>query len=333
MKHYIKTTIISFLLMTVGLFTAKADNIKIAELNWQTGSMIAYVDSYILKHGYGHDTEIVPGGIDATIPSMITKGSPNIVGEMWVSSLGDEALTALNDGTLIQAGDKGVIIGAGEGWFIAKDIAEKHGLNTIEDVLARPDLFPHPEDSSKGGIVICPEGWSCKQTNLNLFKAFDMEAKGWKVLELGSQTGLNAHWEGSVTKGKGAFGYYWTPTVFVGRLDLVGPLPSKIGFAGDDNWTKCIASQTDELCANAQATQWPKSKTATIVTPGLDQAVIDYVSVRSLEGSFTTTMLVWMDDNQATAEDSALHFLNTYPEIWTKWVTPEAATKVTASLK
>ena len=45
MKHYIKTTIISFLLMTVGLFTAKADNIKIAELNWQTGSMIAYVDS------------------------------------------------------------------------------------------------------------------------------------------------------------------------------------------------------------------------------------------------------------------------------------------------
>ena len=82
--------------------------------------MIAYVDSYILKHGYGHNTEIVPGGIDATIPSMLTTGSPNIVGEMWVSSLGDEALTALNNGTLIQAGDKGVIIGAGEGWFIKR---------------------------------------------------------------------------------------------------------------------------------------------------------------------------------------------------------------------
>ena len=43
-------------------------------------------------------------------------------------------------------------------------------------------------------------------------------------------------------------------------------------------------------------------------------------------------MLVWTDANQATAEDSALHFLNTYPEIWSKWVTPEAATKITASL-
>ena len=331
MKHYIKT-IVSVMLITLMSTIAKAADIKIAELNWQSGSMIAYIDSYILKHGYEHDIEIVPGGIDVTIPSMLNKGSPNIVGEMWISSLGDEALTALNDGSLVLTTD-GVISGAGEGWFIPKDVAEKHGLNTIEDVLARPDLFPHPEDSSKGGIVICPEGWSCKQTNLNLFKAFDMEAKGWKVLEPGSSTGLNAHWEGSVSKGKGAFGYYWTPTSFVGRLDLVGPLPSEVGFAGDDNWTKCIATQADEECANPQATQWPMSKTGTITTPGLDQAVIDYVSARTFDGSVITAMLVWTDANQATAEDSAMYFLNTYPETWTKWVTPEVATKITASLK
>ena len=332
MKTHIKTMISVMLISLISTF-AKAADIKISELNWQSGSLIAYIDSYIIKHGYGHDTEIVPGGIDATIESMLATGSPNIVGEMWISSLGDNALSALNDGTLISVtDDNGVIIGAGEGWFIPKDVAEKNGLNTIEDVLARPDLFPHPEDSSKGGIVICPEGWSCKQTNLNLFEAFDMEAKGWKVLEPGSATGLNAHWEGSVTKGQGAFGYYWTPTSFVGRLNLVGPLSAEVGFAGDDNWTKCIASQTDELCADAQPSQWPSSKTGTIVTPGLDQAVNDYVSARSFEGSVITSMLVWMDANQATAEDSALHFLNTYPEVWTKWVTPEAATNITASL-
>ena len=331
MKHYIKT-LISVMLITLTSAVAKADDIKISELNWQSGSMIAYIDSFIIKHGYGHDTEIVPGGIDATMQAMVATGSPNIVGEMWTSSLGDASLKALDNGSLVLAGD-GVITGAGEGFFISKDLAEKHGLNTIEDVLARPDLFPHPEDSSKGAIVTCPEGWTCKQKILNLFKAFDMEAKGWTILEPGSGTALNAYWEGSVTKGQGAFGYYWTPTSFVGRLGLVGPLLSEVGFAGDDNWTKCIASQTDEECANPQATQWPQSETATIVTPGLDQAVIDYVSVRSLEGSFTTTMLVWMDDNQATAEDSALYFLNTHPDVWTKWVTPEAAKKVKASLK
>jgi len=241
------------------------------------------------------------------------------------------ALKALEDGSLVLTTD-GVITGAGEGFFIPKDIAEKHGLNTIEDVLARPDLFPHPEDSSKGAVVTCPEGWTCKQKILNLFKAFDMESKGWKILEPGSGTALNAYYEGSVTKGQGAFGYYWTPTSFVGRLNLVGPLLSEVGFAGEDNWINCI-SLKDEMCDNPQPTQWPSSETGTIITPGLDQAVIDYVSKRTFSGSLITNTLVWIEDNQATAEDSALYFLNTHPEIWTKWVTPKAAKKVKASLK
>ena len=236
--------------------------------------------------------------------AMVATGSPNIVGEMWTSSLGDASLKALDNGSLVLAGD-GVITGAGEGFFISQDLAEKHGLNTIEDVLARPDLFPHPEDSSKGAIVTCPEGWTCKQKILNLFKAFDMESKGWKILEPGSGTALNAYWEGSVTKGQGAFGYYWTPTSFVGRLGLVGPLLSEVGFAGEDNWVNCI-SLKDEICDNPQPTQWPSSETGTIITPGLDQAVVDYVSKRAISGSLITNTLVWIEDNQATAEDLSL---------------------------
>ena len=42
MKHYIKT-MISVMLIAVFSTIAKADNIKISELNWQTGSMIAYI--------------------------------------------------------------------------------------------------------------------------------------------------------------------------------------------------------------------------------------------------------------------------------------------------
>ena len=62
--------------------------------------------------------------------------------------------------------------------------------------------------------------------------------------------------------------------------------------------------QTDEICDAQPLSQWLSSKTGTIVTMRLGQAVVDYVSVRSLSGSFTTNMLLWMDDNQATAEDS-----------------------------
>jgi glycine betaine/proline transport system substrate-binding protein len=328
-KH-IKRFLSTIAIVSMSVSTVQADNIKIAELNWQSGSMIANIDAYILSNGYGHYTELVPGGIDATIQSMMATGSPNIFGEAWTSLLGDSALEYINNGTLIQVRDE-VVVGAGESWYIPNYIQEQYGLNTIEDVLARPDLFPHPEDSSKGGIVICPEGWSCKKHNENLFRAFDMEAKGWKIIDPGSGTGLNAFWEGQVVKEKGAFGYYWAPTVLVGRLGLVS-LQSELGFTGDENWSNCISVAVEE-CENPQATSFPVAQTGTIVTSGLNSEVVDYVTARGLDGSVITDMLVWSDDNQATSEDAAVEFLNRYPEIWTTWVTTDAANKITESLQ
>ena len=325
MKRFI---IIASLLLSMSSVT-KADDISIAELNWQSGSMIANIDAHILTHGYGHTISIVPGGIDATIQSMMATGSPNIFGEAWTSLLGDNAKEYIANGSLILLRDE-IVVGAGEGWYIPNYIQEEYGFTTVEDVLARPDLFPHPEDPSKGGMIICPGGWSCKKHNENLFRAFDMEAKGWKIIDPGSGAGLNAFWEGSVVREQGAFGYYWTPTVLVGRLGLVA-ISSEVGFAGDDNWTNCISVAVDE-CDNPQATSFPKGETGTIVTPGLPKNVTDYLLKRTFPGEVITEMLVWADDNQASAQDTAIEFLLTYPHIWDKWVTPIAIVKVKGSL-
>ena len=37
------------------------------------------------------------------------------------------------------------ITGAGEGWMISTKAMQENGLKTLDDVLARPDLFPHPK--------------------------------------------------------------------------------------------------------------------------------------------------------------------------------------------
>lgn len=317
-------------LMLLAPVMAKADSIKIAELNWQSGSMIAEIDSYILQNGYDKETEIVPGGIDATIQSMMAKGTPDIFSEAWISLLGQGAYDQLEQGTLVQVRDE-VVVGAGEGWYIPDYIAKEYGFTTIEQILERPDLFPHPEDPSKGGIVICPEGWSCLKHNNNLFRAFDMEAKGWKTIDPGSGTGLNSAWEGAVAKQQPFVGYYWEPTSFVGRLGLV-KLGADVGYAGDDNWTNCISLAVEE-CETPLASAWPTSATGTIVIPGQDQAIVDYLSKRTIDGSVVTNMLVWFDDNQATAAEAAVEFLTVYPEIWETWVTPEAAKKIHKSLQ
>ena len=43
-------------------------------------------------------------------------------------------------------------------------------------------------------------------------------------------------------------------------------------------------------------------------------------------------MLVWFDDNQATAEEAAIEFLIRHPLLWASWVTPAAAEKILKSL-
>lgn len=330
MKKYF-TLLLSLVMMSSMTTVSRADNISIAELNWQSGSMIANIDAYILEKGYGHTVEIMPGGIDATIQSMMAKGEPNIFGEAWTSLLGEGAKDFIDRGILIQVRDE-IVVGAGEGWYVPDYIVEQYGFTTIEQVLERPDLFPHPEDPSKGGIVICPEGWSCLKHNNNLFRAFDMEAKGWRTIDPGSGTGLNSAWEGAVAKQQPFVGYYWEPTSFVGKLGLV-KLGADIGYAGDDNWTNCISLAVEE-CDNPQASAWPNSATGTIVTPMIskNEEVMDYLSKRSIDGKVVTSMLVWFDDNQATAEEAAIEFLIRHSDIWASWVTPAAAEKILRSL-
>ena len=124
------------------------------------------------------------------------------------------------------------------------------------------------------------------------------------------------------------FGYYWAPTVLVGRLGMA-KLDSDVEF-DSAHWSDCIAQLE---CADPQAMNWPSAETGTIVIPGIDSAVAEYLTARNFDGSVITEMLVWADDNQATAEDMAIEFLKRYPDLWTAWVTVEASNNITESLQ
>lgn len=312
---------------TAGLFTAqaKADEIKIAELNWPSGTILAHIDTVILKIGYGHKVEIVPGGTEATITSMLATESPNIFSEAWTSFLGAGYDEAVAEGKLLTA-SIGVIEGAGEGFYVPDYVLEAHPeLTSFEKVLEHPELFPHPEDATKGGIAICPDGWACQMQHQNLFEAFDMEAKGWKLINPGSGVGLDAAWTGAVTKKENFFGYYWSPTLLVGKLGL-SKLPFETEFAGQENW-ECITLPDDE-CIGPKPSAYPETIIATVVTSGLHPDVMVYLSKRQMPGDVLNTLLIYSNDNQASPTDVAIEFLKSHKETWSKWVTPEAAEKL-----
>ena len=131
---------------------AACGKITYANMNWASASLMANIDKIILEKGYGCEVELLPGDTMPSFTSMNEKGQPDVAPELWANSVMSPLKKAVGEGR-IHIVNKGPITGLGEGWFVPPYTMEKHGIKTVQDLLKRPDLFPHPEDKSKGAFV------------------------------------------------------------------------------------------------------------------------------------------------------------------------------------
>ena len=335
MIRFLFATIFSLVLM-FGVSTqanANCGNITIAEMNWASAEFMANVDKIILEKGYGCNVEMVAGATMPTFTSMNEKGQPDIAPELWANTVANPLKKAIAEGRLHSIND-GPITGLGEGWWLPPHTVKKHPeLKTALDVLKNPQLFPHPEDSSKGAFIGCPAGWGCQLANINLFRAFEMKKKGWILVDPGSGAGLDGSMAKAVERGENWFGYYWSPTAMIGKYKMV-KLDFGVPFAGKENWDGCIAKKEDE-CANPKPSAWTKSVVNTIVSDKFMKrsgAGAEFLKKRVYPGDVMNGMLVYMGDNQAGGEDAAVEFLKKHEAVWTKWVPADVAAKVKAGL-
>jgi len=321
--------------MAGGAFAAEdCGDLKVAEFNWASGELMANVDAIILEEGFGCDVELVNGGTNTLFASMNEKGEPQIAPELWTNAVREPLAKAVEDGRMIKLLD-GPITGLGEGWWVTPSFAAEHPeLDTVEKLIEHPELFPYAEDKSKGAFMGCPSGWGCQPANANMFRAFDMEEKGWVLVDPGSAAGL----EGSIAKAAEReqpwFGYYWNPTAVIGKYKLV-PLAFETEWAGSENWDGCIVKSESE-CMDPKPSSWTKSEVSTVVTADVPdiapESVLTYLKSRVFPGEVMNEMLVYMTDNQAIGEDAAYEFLAKHEDVWTQWVTPEVAEKVKDAL-
>ncbi len=306
-------------------------SVVIASMNWQSAEVLGALDKFILNHGYGCNADVIVGDTVPTLTSMIEKGQPDVAPEGWVDLLPDVVNGGIKDGKIVATGEA-LSDGAVQGWFIPKYVADAHpDIKTIDDALKHPELFPAPEDPSKGAVYNGPQGWGGTIVTSQFFKAHDAKKDGFVLVDTGSAAGL----DGSIAKAnerkEGWLGYYWEPTSILGKYDMV-----KLGYSVPEDkaeWKRC---NTVADCADPKPNAWPKDKVETLVTTEFaDRAgapVMDYFKARSWSNATVNKLLAWMTDNQATGEEGATYFLKNNEDLWTKWVTPEAATKIKAAL-
>ena len=302
--------------------------ITVAEMNWASAEMLAHIDKVVLENGYGCEVELVPGSTMPTATSMMEKGEPDVAPELWINAVRTALDAATAEGRLHYAAE--VFSDTGEeGWWIPQYIADANpDIQTVEDALNRADLFPHPEGDG-AAIYTCPSGWNCQLSTNNLFRAYGGEAKGFRIVDPGSGGALAGAIAEAYGKGEGWFGYYWAPTAILGKYPM-----KKLSFDvphDNDEWNSCT-SQED--CADPQKNSWVVSSVYTVVTDRFKKEAgigMDYIVKRALPNNTINALLAWKDDNQATGEDAAMHFLKNYSE-WHNWVDSSAKAKIEAAL-
>ena len=310
--------------------SSECGRVTVANMNWASAEVLANIDNIILSQGYGCDVELVPGDTMPTLTSMMEKGEPDVAPEAWINAVREPLDAAVDEGRLVYAAES-LSDGGVEGWWIPKYIADANpGIKTIDDALERPDLFPAPEDASKGAVYNCPSGWNCQISTANFFKAHDAEEKGFVLVDTGSAAGLDGAIANAYNKEEGWLGYYWAPTAILGNYPM-----TLLGFNAEHDkeaWDNCIV---DAECADPQKNAWPKSEVYTVVTASFAERAgpaLDYLEGRSWKNETVNALLAWKDKNQATGEDTAYYFLENHEDIWGEWVSDEVAAKVKEAL-
>lgn len=304
--------------------------ISIAEMNWASAGVAAWVDKIILEEGHGCQVDLVTGDTMPTFTSMNEKGEPDIAPELWVNAVKEPLVAALAEGRLVEAAQI-LTDGGVEGWWVPKYIVDANPeITTLDAALARPDLFPAPEHPDRGAVMNCPAGWNCQITTANLYRAFGVADKGFDLVDSGSAAGLDGSIANAAERGLGWLGYYWAPTSILGKYEMV-----KLDFEVPLDMAEFNACTAVSDCAAPKPNAYPVAEVYTVVTKRLAEenpVVIGYLGKRAWSNEVVNGLLAWMDENQATNEDAAWHFLETQPDLWKSWLEPEAATKVEAAL-
>ncbi|SBS28186.1 Glycine betaine-binding protein OpuAC precursor [Marinomonas spartinae] len=319
-------------LATTSVFAAnnQCGKVTIANMNWNSATLMANVDKFILNHGYGCHAELVPGDTMPTGTSMIEKGEPDIAPEMWTNSMKDAIDRGVKEGRLKIAA-KSLSDGGEEGFWVPKYMVDKDpSLATIQGVIKHAKDFPNPQDSSVSAFYGCPPGWNCQISAQNLFNALHLKKAGFVLVNPGSGAGLAGTLAHAYEKKAPWFGYYWAPTAILGKYQMV-----KVDFGTGVNkkeFTTCI---TQANCLDPKPTMYPPSPVYTLTTAKFEKRspeAFAYLQHRSYTNKQMNSLLAWMEDNQADGQYAAEEFMLKHKDIWSKWVSKKVAAKLDTAL-
>lgn len=333
-SHIVATLCLGLLLSLASPAKASACEIdrpvRIAGLDWDSNRFHAAVASYILEHGYGCETETLPG---TTIPLLtgLSRGDLDIMMEVWKNQLTEAWEKAEKSGRVQTLGIN--FPDAVQGWFVPRylvegDAAPAKGLRNVSDLSRFKKLFRDPEEPGKGRFYNCKLGWDCETVNTKKLKAYGLN-EHYVNFRAGSGAALSAAIASAYKRKKPILYYYWGPTWEMAKYDA---------FQLEE------PEYDAQIWARLKATDVPKKATAypdaEVFTAANTQFIKNAPKIAAFLKKYRTSSaiiseaLLHLRESRSRGEiGAARQFLRTHGALWSSWVPGDVAARVRAALK
>jgi glycine betaine/proline transport system substrate-binding protein len=321
--------------MTVTLFAGctgeeEKPTLTLFDGSWGSLWLENAIAKIIIEEGYGYPCEVITVSSDvmnATHP----KGDLLINMEQWPQNNPEWYQGNLADGTLLELGV--VLEGGPQFWCIPQWVHEEYGIDTVLDMKDHWELFPDPEDSSKGMFINCKVGWNCERINVFKFEAYGL-GEYYNIISPGTAGAEAAAMAGPQKKGDPVFGYYWAPTDLMGMFDwyiLEEPAYDA------DVWAKIAAKmENPDLAALTEACAYESVPlTITVHKDLLDMAPDVVTMLRNFTVGLdrcNKSLAFQMENEIDEWETVAVWWMREYDSHWKTWVPTSAYTEIKAFL-
>ena len=300
---------------------ASIETIVFSDLNWNSAQVQNRIAQYIVEKGYGYSTDVVLG---ATLPLFqgLRKGDTHVTMEIWLPNQDEAGSNALDAGEVIEIGES-----LGTDWqsafvipaYLQKQYPELDSVEDLKDEQFKA-LFATAETDGKARLVSCVIGWACEVVNAEQIEGYGLSDHVY-VVNPGDGNALNADLYGAYEKGEPWLGYQYgtsDPGLLLELVRLDEPTYS------DACWS------TNKACAYKDAT------ILIAVHPDLIEAapdVVDMLRAWDFSSHVYSEVVAWQQANGgAGINDGALWWLNSKSDIWSAWVTDDAAAAIQEAL-
>ena len=297
------------------------DTIIFGDLNWSSALLQNRIAQYIVEHGYGYPTDVKFG---ATLPLFqgLQNGDTDVAMEIWLPNQNEAWNKAREEGAVLSVGQS-----LGKDWQSAFVIPaylqeEYPELDSVED-LTDPqykELFATADTGGKARLVSCIIGWACEDVNAAQVEGYGL-SDHVEIINPGDGAALNADLYGAYEREEPWLGYQWGTNDPALVLDLVR--------LAEPEYTDACWN-TNKACGYQDAT------VLIAVNPDLPGEAPDVVRMlRSWDFNIEIYKGVarWQAQNEdADVKQTAIWWLNNNADIWSDWVTDEAAEGIQAAL-